>query len=221
MKSGCSALAFAALAVTALFLPGKGVATLQAQEPPPASAAVPIDSIVVRGNQRIDAFDIIDHSGLRVGQSVRFPDIQDAIRRLFSTGAYEDVRVSVTPGTPAIFFIEVVERPFVVEIEFRGLKNVSENAIRDTTGLFRGMAYDPSKVLRAETAIEQRLTNEGFPQATVEPELEPAGIGPNQFRLLFHVDEGPRLGVARISFEGTEVLLASSTRSAGTTNSPS
>jgi outer membrane protein insertion porin family len=204
VKSGCSALALAALAVTALFLPGKGVAALQAQEPPPASAAVPIDSIVVRGNQRIDAFDIIDHSGLRVGQSVRFPDIQDAIRRLFSTGAYEDVRVSVTPGTPAIFFIDVVERPFVVEIEFRGLKNVSENAIRDTTGLFRGMAYDPSKVLRAETAIEQRLTNEGFPQATVEPELEPAGIGPNQFRLLFHVDEGPRLGVARISFEGNE-----------------
>ncbi len=177
--------------------------SLPAQEIPPATA-VPIDSIVVRGNQRIGESTIIDQSGLRVGQSVRFPDIQDAIRRLFSTGDFEDVRVSVTPGTPAIFFIDVVERPFIVDIEFRGLENVSENAIRDTTGLFRGMAYDPSKVLRAETAIETRLANEGFPQAEVEPELVPSGIGPNQFALIFHVDEGPRLGLARISFEGNE-----------------
>ena len=203
MRSGKRALVLAVLSVAALFPAGKGVAPLTAQEPA-APAAVPIDSIVVRGNQRIDPFSIIDQSGLRVGQSVRFPDIQDAIRRLFATGAYEDVRVSVTPGTPAIFYIDVVERPFIVDIEFQGLRNVSERAIRDTTGLFRGMAYDPAKVLRAETAIETRLANEGFPQARVEPELVPAGIGPNQFRLVFEVDEGPRLGVARISFVGNE-----------------
>ncbi|MCZ6477365.1 MAG: outer membrane protein assembly factor BamA [Gemmatimonadetes bacterium] len=198
--------AIALVALTAVFLPGQESSTLRAQEPPLAAPAAPvtIDSIDVRGNRRLTDVQVISQSGLRVGQSVRFPEIQDALRRLFASGAYEDVSVSVTPGSPAIFFIDVVERPFLVDIEFRGLKNVSERAIRDTTGLFRGTAYDPAKVLRAETAIETRLANDGFPQATADSELVPAGIGPNQYRLVFTVDEGPRLGVARISFEGNE-----------------
>ena len=203
MRLGHPTFAFITLSLAALLFFGKGATPLSAQQQD-AATAVPIDSIVVRGNERVSDLEVIDQSELRVGQSVRFPDIQDAIRRLFSTGAYEDVRISVTPGTPAIFVIDVVERPFIVDIEFRGLRNVSERTIRDTTGLFRGTAYDPSKVLRAETAIETRLANEGFPQARVEPELQPSGIGPNQYRLVFNVDEGPRLGVARISFEGNE-----------------
>ena len=197
--------------MTALFSTGKGVSPLPAQEP---TEAVTIDSLVVIGGQRIDDLQVIDISGLRVDQTVRFPDIQDAIRRLFSTGAYEDVQISVTQGDPAIFYITVVERPFVVEIEFRGLKNVSETMIRDTTGLFRGTPYDPSKVLRAETAIETRLANEGFPQATVEPELIPHERGENQFSLVFHVDEGPRLGIAAISFEGNDTFSDDALRGA-------
>ncbi len=170
--------------------------------------SVRVDSIVVLGNSRHAASDIINRSGLRPGNIVRGPQVQDAIRRLFSSGDFSDVRIGVSDEEPqaGIFYIRVEERPYITGYVFRGLERVSENTIRDTMGLARNAPLDPDRIARARTLIRDLLSNEGFPTAEVDTLIRPDPVAKEDYRVTFLVKEGPRLGVVEIDFEGNEAF---------------
>jgi len=186
-----------------------GVAPLLGQEEP---LSVTVDSIVVRGHSRYSAEGIQRLAQIRVGEVVNGPGIQEAIQRLFATGEFSDVQVRVTPYTPAIFYIDVVERPVVGSYRFVGLEHASDGTVSDTVGLVGGGALDPSKIVRAQAMILKLLGQEGFPQATVDTALAPDPRGLDQLELTFRVREGPRLALARVEIVGNEALTDSEIR---------
>ena len=104
-----------ALVALAAFLLA-GASTLAAQNQ--ALYQVRVDSVVVTGTDRYSPESVRRIARLRVGDVVNGPDVQEAIQRLFATGEFSDVRVSVTPEIPAIFFIEITERPIVGQYRF-------------------------------------------------------------------------------------------------------
>src|SRR5690606_18631090 len=97
---------------------GMSATTVAAQDPtvlPPAQAqtGVLIDSIVVRGNQRVESSVIRVTSALQAGQRVTALSIQNAIRRLMATGNFSDV-AAYSEGDPdqgIQLILEVQERP--------------------------------------------------------------------------------------------------------------
>jgi len=190
------------------------VAPLLGQEEP---LSVTVDSVVVRGHSRYSAEGILRLAQIRVGEVVNGPDIQEAIQRLFSTGEFSDVQIRVTPYTPAIFFIDVVERPVVGHYSFEGLKHASHSTISDSVGLIGGGALDPSKLIRAQAMILKLLGQEGFPRATVDTALAPDPSGLDQLDVTFRVNEGPRLALARVDIEGNEALTDAQIRSSMST----
>ncbi|MFQ5677995.1 MAG: outer membrane protein assembly factor BamA [Gemmatimonadota bacterium] len=203
-----SALALAALATSSV----AGVGPLGAQVPQELS--VEVDSIVVLGNERNSDTWVVDRSGLRVGVVVHYPQVQNAIRRLFATGEFSDVKIWVTPQVPAVFYIEVVERPTITEYRFQGLESVNPSSIRDSVGLVRNGPLDPFKIARARVLIEEKLGSEGFPQARVDTAVVPDPFIPTAYQVVFRVAEGPRLGVTKISFEGNEAFSDGALRGA-------
>ncbi|MDH3734483.1 MAG: hypothetical protein OEU54_13210, partial [Gemmatimonadota bacterium] len=117
-----------------------------------AASSVRVDSLVVLGNSRHSENDIVNRSGLRVGNIVRGPQLADAIRRLFSSGDFSDVRVGVDTGIDpdaGVIYILVEERPYITGYVFEGLERVSEGMIRDTIGLARNAPLDPDRIARA------------------------------------------------------------------------
>ncbi len=194
------ALALAALGALA----APGVASLEAQVPQELS--VRLDSIVVHGATRMSETEVIDRSGLRHGMTVHYPQVQEAIRRLFATGEYSDVKIWVTPRPPNVFHIQVEERPLVTRYLFQGMENVGATAIRDSAGLARNAPLDPARVARARSLIEARLASEGFPQARVDTAMAQDPLLPEAFQVVFRVQEGPRLGLTEIAFRGNEAF---------------
>lgn len=191
-------------ACLAVLLLAPVTATAQQQAvPPQPSLSVVVDSIVVRGNQRVPDERVLEQSGLRVGSQVSYPDVQDAIHRIFATGDFSNVRVLVSEGEPAVFFILVEERPYVVRYDFEGLQHVGAGTVRDTLGLTDGEPLSPSKISRAMDLTGDLLSNRGFPTAQIDTSMVQAGDG---IRLLFRVSEGPRLGLAKIEFRGNEAF---------------
>jgi len=91
-----------------------------------ATSSVRVDSLVVLGNQRHSDQDVINRSGMRVGNVVQGPQVADAIRRLFSSGDFSDVRIAAGGPDPqhGVIYIWVVERPYITGYEFRGLEQV-------------------------------------------------------------------------------------------------
>jgi len=188
-----------------------GVSPLNAQDQ--GLYQVEVDSIVVSGVNRYSSASVLRIARLRVGDIVNGPDIQEAIQRLFATGEFSDIDVSVTPDTPAVFFIRVVERPVVGQYLFEGLENANASVIRDSAGLVAGTALDPSRVARARVLIRSKLANAGFPQATVDTAMTADPTGLDQFDVIFRVDQGPRLALVRVDFLGIEAMRNDELRS--------
>lgn len=182
---------------------------LQAQQQ--ARRSVTVDSVLVEGNERVGAARILETSGLRAGTDVSYPDIQAAIQQLFSSGEFSDIQVRVSTGDPAVFTIEVSERPFVTRYAFEGLEHVSPNALEDTVGLANGEPLAPSKVSRTRSITRDLLAREGFPRARIDTTLQEEEGG---VRLLFRVSEGPRLGLAAVEFSNNEAFDDGRLRSA-------
>jgi outer membrane protein insertion porin family len=184
-------------------------------------SSVRVDSVVVVGNQRHSANIIITRSGLRAGNVVRQPQIQDAIRRLFSSGDFSDVEIGVAESDDperGVFYIRVEERPYITQYAFRGLERVDEDVIRDTVGLANNSPLDPSRIGRARVTALELLSNEGFPTASVDTLIRPDAAFPSDFLVVFDVDEGPRLGVTAITFDGNEAFTDGELRAAMATD---
>ena len=199
-----------ALAVTTPVRAQQAPAPDPASTQTPASIAVQIESITVRGAGRLTPELVIQATGLSAGQEVNYRGIQRAIRRLWSTGQFADVQVSALPveGAEAErlhLMVDIVEHPYVARVEFDGLENLSTSSVRDTLGISAGGgAYNPGRAALAEDFIRVGLADKGIRLRAVEHELIPLPDRPGENRLVFRVEEGSRVAIADIVFEGNE-----------------
>ncbi len=191
-----------------------GAAGARAQQGGEQQLSLAVDSIAVVGNQRLSDAEIVERSQLQAGTTIRYPDIQSAIHSLFATGDFSDVGVRVSRGEPVILYVRVEERPYVFQYEFRGLEHVSSSTVRDTAGLPAEGPLRPAAIRRAISTIQDRLAARGFPRASVDTSLAPMGGDLPGYRFTLHVEEGPRLSVAEIRFEGNEAFTDAELRGA-------
>jgi outer membrane protein insertion porin family len=213
----------AAWAAALSFLVLVPAAPLPAQAPAgqPQEAAVRVDTVIVRGQVRQPEAVIRAEAGIQAGDRITHREIQRAIRRLWASGQFQDVKVYAQgspeePGSPVAVILEVTEQPYVAEIDFRGLQNVKAGMVRDTVGLRAGAPLRPGKVAEAEALIRSELSRKGFQVRRLEHRLEELPGRPGEHRLVFDVEEGQRVAIAEVAFEGNTVFGADRLRSAMT-----
>jgi outer membrane protein insertion porin family len=180
----------------------------------PSAAAGQTAAVVERvgfeGNRRIRSETLQARIFTRAGD----PYSEDGLRRdfqaLWNTQYFEDIRLEVQDSTDRpnakIVIFHVVERPVIRRIEYRGLKSVSNSDVLDRfkdrkVGLSVESQFDPTKIKKAEVVIKDLLAEHGRQFAVVKPTYEriPAT---NAVKLIFTVDEGPKVKVGDITFQG-------------------
>ena len=177
---------------------------LAAQNPEEGRCATP-DSVVVRGNRRLDPVTIRENSGLVPGIQLNFRLLQHSIRQLYSTGEFDAVNVEceLNPtGDRALLVIDVRERRVLQDVEVKGVRRLSEKTIRDRASLPILKALDPAIVSHALFAIDSTYEKNGYYLARVRAET--TFVDSNAVRLTFHVDEGRRLAVSAIDVQGNK-----------------
>lgn len=199
-------LASGVAAAVLLTVPVAPVAA-QEQEQPQGPQRVIVDSIAVEGAVRQAPAEIQIVAGIHPGDQVGYREIQRALRRLWATGQFRDVRMEARAtdqlaGAAVILVIAVEEQPIVSQITFEGLEHVDGDQVRDTVGLARGEPLDPARIAQAKTMIRDQLAQEGFAAGRIEHRIEPLPDRPNEVRLVFEVDEGRRVAIAEIDFVG-------------------
>jgi outer membrane protein insertion porin family len=177
-----------------------------AQDPAPAEQAPPpgfvVDTVVVRGTQRLTEEAVRTSAGIRSGSVVNAQLVQESIRRLMGTGEYESVQVYVRgaeQGRGALV-LAVVERPLIAELRFEGLRSVSGNTVRDSVGLKEGQPLDPQRVAAAQKLTRDLLAAKGIQLISIDTVFTPVQAG--GYRLTFNVREGNRLSLADVDFTG-------------------
>jgi len=173
-----------------------------------------IEKIEFIGNRRIQRDTLLARIFSRPGD----PYTPEAVRRdfqaLWNTQFFEDVRLEVEdsanePNAKLLVFY-VTERPIIRRIEYKGNKSITESDILDAfkekkVGLSVESQFDPTKIKRAEVVIKGLLAEHGRQFATVKPTYERIAAT-NAVKLVFNIDEGPKVKVGQIKFVGAKAF---------------
>ena len=142
------------------------------------------------------------------------PYDENALRRdfmaLYNTGLFEDIVLKVEDGEKGkIIIFEVKEKPTIRSIEYKGNKSVTTSDILDRfkerkVGLAVESRFEATRIKRAEVVLKQLLAEHGRQYATVT--VETKQIPPSSVALTFNIDEGPKVKIRNIDFEGNKAL---------------
>jgi outer membrane protein insertion porin family len=167
----------------------------------PAATVAP-DSIVVLGNRRVDRKQVLDQSGLAPGKPLGYRDVQRAIQALYATGQYDDVRIAeAVAGGKQLLIVRVRERPVLVKWAVRGVARLSEHTVKDKVQLAEGRPIDPAGVARARGRIDSLYRAQGYYLAQVKV-VHVYEADSSRVRVIFDVDEGRRVAISRVAFDG-------------------
>ena len=157
-------------------------------------------SVVVRGNRRIESETILAYMNLQQGQTVTAEDLNRAVRRLFDTGLFRDVQI--IPGD-AQLIVEVVENPSINEIAFEGNDALSDEDLEQIINLRPRLPFTVSAAESDAQRIIEIYRRTGRFGAEVEPVI--IERPDNRVDLVFEIIEGDITEVSSIDFIGNQV----------------
>jgi outer membrane protein insertion porin family len=173
-----------------------------------------IDRIEFQGNRRIRSETLQARIFTRKGDPYNEDRLRVDFQALWNTQYFEDIRLEVedSPGNPnaKIVIFYVVERPIIRRIEYHGNKSISESDILDAfkdhkVGLSVEGQFDPTKIKKAETVLKELESLHGHQFAVVKPTYEKIP-STNAVKLVFNIDEGPKVKVGMIAFQGNHAF---------------
>ena len=131
-------------------------------------------------------------------------------RNFSKTFAWKWKTIPNQPNGKIVVFY-VTERPIIRRIEYKGNKSITESDILDAfkdkkVGLSVESQFDPTKIKRAEVVIKGLLAAHGHQFATVKPTYERIAAT-NAVKLVFNIDEGPKVKVGNDHDRGEQGLL--------------
>jgi outer membrane protein insertion porin family len=181
-------------------------APLLAQEEGPATGRCSTpDSIAVRGNQRVGDATIRADAQLTAGQPLNFRGVQRAIRSLFATGQFTDVRLlcEVAANGRSTLLIDVAERPLLGSLAIAGVEKVPERSVREKVDLLVNRPLDPAQLARAMQRIDSLYEKAGYYLAQITPDTQ---IVDGKVNLTLRVNEGRRLAISGIRVSGNSAI---------------
>ena len=168
----------------------------------PSQGAV-VAEIRISGNRRIEADAIRTRVRTRVGEPLRASRVAADVREIFGLGFFRNVQVfseAVEGGVVLTFDVE--ENPVVRQISLSGNEEVDSDDIREALTLTTGSTLDHPLLNENKARIEALYRAQGFYLADVAFKIEPITDG--SVGILFEVDEGEKLKLRTIAFEGNE-----------------
>ena len=174
-----------------------------------ASTAFAVEPFVVRdirveGVQRTEAGTIFSYLPIKVGDRVTDERISDAVKALYATGFFRDVRLEAQGD---VLIVAVQERPTISSITYVGNKEFDtdtiKKALRDI-GIAEARIFDRSALDRAEQELKRQYITRGKYAANVQTTVTPQER--NRVAINFTIDEGDSAKIARINIVGNKAF---------------
>ncbi|MBL8379124.1 MAG: outer membrane protein assembly factor BamA [Burkholderiales bacterium] len=163
-----------------------------------------IRDIRVEGVQRTEAGTVFSYLPVKVGERMTEERASQAIRALFATGFFKDVRIEVE-GDVLIVVIE--ERPAIAQVDFIGLKAFERDAVRKAVrevGLAEGRIFDRAVLDRAEQELKRQYLTRGLYGVAITTTVTP--LDRNRVGINFTVEEGEVAKIRKINIVGASAF---------------
>ena len=170
----------------------------------PALAIQPfvIRDIRVEGVQRTEAGTVFTYLPVKVGERIDDDKAAQAVKALYATGFYADVRLEADGD---VLIVAVQERPAIASIDIEGAKEFTKDNLKDglkQAGISESKIYDKSLLDRAEKELKRQYTSRGFYSSKVRITVTP--LERNRVSLRFDIEEGEITRIADINIIGAK-----------------
>src|SRR5579885_1240391 len=167
------------------------------------AAAQTVNSIVVEGNRRVEAATVRSYFHPGPGGIVGPAQVDEAIKALYGTGLFSDVRISHAGGK---LVVTVAENPVINRVAFEGNKKAKDAQLEaEVQSKPRGTLSKPTVQADVQRIIEI-YHHTGYYDVTVVPKI--INLPNNRVDLVFEINEGAKTKVKEINFVGTHAFSA-------------
>ncbi len=178
-----------------------------------------VKDIRVEGIQRTEAGTVFSYLPVKVGDTLDDEKAAAAIKVLYATGFFKDVRLESEDG---VLIVVVEERPAIAQINIIGAKEFEKDKLKEglkQAGLAESRIFDRSTLEKAEQELKQQYISRGKYAVKITTTTTP--LDRNRVGITFHVDEGKTAKIRKINIVGNkafkekELLSAFSLRTPG------
>ncbi|MGR8918503.1 MAG: outer membrane protein assembly factor BamA [Gammaproteobacteria bacterium] len=163
-----------------------------------------VDDIRVEGLDRISPGTVFNYLPISVGDSVDDTRSRDAVRALFKTGFFRDVRLSRDGD---VLVVAVEERETISDITFEGNKAIkTENLLEglEDVGFAKGEVYNEAKLDKVVQELRRQYYANGKYGVRIENEVIP--VGDKAVEIAFTVSEGSAARIKQINIVGNNAF---------------
>lgn len=165
-----------------------------------AQTGFTVRDIRVEGLQRTEPGTVFGSLPFRVGDTYSDERGTAAIRALFATGLFKDVRLEIDRD---VLVVVVEERPVIADVTFSGIREFDQEQLRKAVreiGLAEGRPYDRGLADRAEQELKRQYLSRSLFGAEVVTTVTP--LERNRVNLTFSVVEGETAKIREIRIVG-------------------
>ncbi len=192
-----------------------------AQAPPPAAVPAPAEKpaptekivgIRVLGYQTVSPDTIAHYLGVKVGDPFDAEAIRARFRTLWDVGLLDNVTIEAEHSPEGVTLVVTVEeRPTITSIDFVGNKKITTSQIRDRLReekieLRAGSPLALRDIAHVRSVVSDLYVEQGYRSVTVDYKVE--DITKTEKKVVFTIDEGDKIKIASINFQGNTVFHA-------------
>src|SRR6476659_8391642 len=156
-------------------------------------------AVVVEGNRRVEADTIRSYFRLNPGERLDSYKIDQALKALYATGLFQDVRINPAGGR---LVVTVIENPVINRVAFEGNKKLTDDQIGgEVQSKPRGTLSRPTVQSDVQRIVDVYRRNGRF-DVRVDPKI--IELPNNRVDLVFEIKEGEKTGVKKIIFVGNK-----------------
>jgi outer membrane protein insertion porin family len=163
-----------------------------------------VKDIRVEGVQRTEAGTVFSYLPIKVGDRVDDEKASAAVKALYATGFFRDVRLESENG---VLVVIVQERPTISQIDIAGTKEFDKDTLKKALkdiGIAESRIFDRSALERAEQEFKRQYINRGYYAVKVTTTVTPQER--NRVAINFTVEEGQPSKIANINIVGASAF---------------
>jgi outer membrane protein insertion porin family len=180
---------------------------------------LPILRILVSGNRRITAEDVVTYLRERSGQEFSPEALTQDVRELYGSGFFDDIEVDLERLEEGVVLrFQVRERPSVGTVSFEGNHEIDNEDLTEGIELKANTILSPPAIRRSIQKIRDLYAEKGFFLAEVDSET--IARKNNEVEVKFKIREAGQVSVKRVSFIGNEAISTDELRGLMFTGNP-
>lgn len=163
-----------------------------------------VKDIRVEGIQRTEPGTVFSYLPIKVGDEVTPDRVTAAVKALYATGFFKDVRLEAD-GEVLVVIVE--ERPAIAQIDISGSKEFDQKQLKEglkQIGLSESRIFDRALLERAEQELKNQYISRGKYGVTITTTVTP--MERNRVAINFAITEGEVAKIRQINFVGNHVF---------------